>query len=155
MFFNTATLGDASVILQDGNSPFKPIQGKYSLTLQGSNFGFTSAAVGQVGQVPTTATSLRFLGSMSLEVTFAGHPLALVKTGSGLSYDTIAADISEFSGQSGELRFTAPDIPVYNILYLDGIRFSVAPIPEPSTLGLFSLGALLLGGGCLWAKRTE
>jgi hypothetical protein len=62
--------------------------------------------------------------------------------------------MSQFAGQTGELRFTA----VNSSGRLDFIQFSNQPIPEPSTVGLFAIGVLLLGWrsrGLLTVPRPE
>ena len=143
--YDSVSIGRASVSLQDAKYVYGPIQGNYSVLLQPSNFGVTSAAVGQIGEIPATALALRFYGSMSLIVTFGGQPLELVKIGSGPNYDQIAADISPFAGQTGELRFTAADLPVHNLMYLDAIRFSPVAVPEPSVYSLLAFGLFGLG----------
>lgn len=153
MFFDTVSLGDPRVSLQSSDSIWgPPIQGHFTVLLQAANFGFTTVAIGQVGQIPADASSLRFYGRMSLEVTFAGHPLSLIKTGSGLTYDQIGADISPFAGQTGELKFTASNMPVSTFIYLDAIHFSTVTVPEPEVITLLALGAAVLGG---ISRRTK
>ncbi len=146
MIFDTVSLGEPRVSLQSSVSPWgPPIQGQYSVLLQANTFGLTTTAIGQVGQIPANAMSLRFYGRMSLEVTFEGQPLSLIQTGTGLAYDVIGADVSAFAGQTGELRFTSANIPVSTFIFLDAIRFSPAAIPEPGICALLTLGALGLG----------
>ena len=152
MFFNTFSLGDPRVSLQSSDSLYAPpIQGHFTVLLQAANFGFTTVAIGQVGQIPTDAVSLRFYGSMSLKVTFAGQPLELVQISSGVGYDHIGADISAFAGQTGELRFTASNSPVSTFLYLDVIRFSAVAVPEPGGYALMGVGLFGLG----WWRRLR
>ncbi len=151
MFFDTISLGEPAVSFHSSASVVGlPIQGHFSVILQAATAGFTTTAIGQVGQIPTDAMSLRFYGGMSLDVTFDGHPLTLIQTGSGSGYDQIAADISAYAGQSGELRFIASNLPVLNLIYLDNIRFSPLAIPEPSAFALFALGLFGLG----WRARN-
>jgi hypothetical protein len=85
-----------------------------------------------------------------MQVTFGGQTIPTVQIGiqpiGSTRYLILGGDISSFAGQTGELRFTAPvTLLSFNIPYLDNIQFSIEPIPEPGTLGLFALGALLLG----------
>ena len=152
MFFDTVSLGEPRVSFHSATSPWMaPIQGKYSVLLQANTFGLTTTAIGQVGEVPVDSVSLRFYGSMSLRVTFAGQPLELVQLSSGAGYDHIGADISAFAGQTGELRFTASDIPVSTFLYLDVIRFSTVAVPEPGFHALMGVGLFGLG----WWRRVR
>ena len=99
------------------------------------------------------AQSLRFYGAMSLEVTFAGQPLTLIKTGDGIRYDKIAADISAYAGQTGELRFTSSNLQITTFDYLDAIRFSPVAVPEPNTVALLALGLLGRSGSRFWARK--
>lgn len=141
--YNNISLGDAAISLQSSPS-WPPIQGNYSVLLQQS---FPSLSVvpsiGQIGTVPGDAQSVRYLGkpfyNMSTAVSFGGQPLPVaILGGSADTFLIFGADISAFAGQTGELRFSGGG-------YFDGIQFSNQPIPEPSTFGLFALGALLLG----------
>jgi len=164
LYYNGITLGDPAISLHDSASSLKPIQGSYSVILQGKfnplNVpGLPGAAIAQTGQIPLTAKSLfYFSGSESMQVTFGGQPIPWVAVGiqpNGANrYLILGADISSFAGQTGELRFTMPSVAFsFNNPYLDNIQFSDQPIPEPSVFGLFALGALLLGWRFL--KRTS
>jgi hypothetical protein len=149
VFYNTVSLGAAAISLQGPGSLFPPIAGNYSVGLQ-SAFGVApdgTAAVGQTGQIPSTALSLRFYGDTNMQVTFIGQLLTLFLLGTGPNYQIVGADISGFAGQTGELKFLMPDLtPVgSSSSYLDNIVFSNQTIPEPNTLGLFAVGALLFG----------
>lgn len=147
-------LGDAAVSLHDTSSGFnQPIQGSFSVLLQGSGSGPPhSAAIGQTGQVPAGAASVRFWADprSNLQVTFGGQGIVISRLGSTPGYDVFGGDISPFAGQTAELRFIGPG---NSGGYFDNIFFSAQPIPEPSTFGLFTLGALLLGWRFL-CKRT-
>lgn len=149
VYYNTVSIGAAAISLQGPGSPFPPIAGNYSVVLQ-SAFGVApdgTAAVGQIGQIPSTALSLRFYGDTNMQVTFIGHLLTLFELGRGTDYQIVGADISGFAGQTGELKFLMPDLtPVgSSSSYLDNIQFSTQSIPEPGTVGLFAIGTLFLG----------
>jgi len=104
--------------------------------------------------VPFGAESLRFTayyasedGLNSLIVTLGGQSLPLVPLQSASPFTIYGADIHGLAGQSAELAFTVlAEIPHHsnNTLFLDSIVFSDQPIPEPSVLGSFLLGGLLL-----------
>lgn len=107
-----------------------------------------SAAIAQSGTVSNTARSLLFSASgnvAQLLVTFDGQTLPLLLLSNGSNFQVYGADISDFAGTSGELRFTEQPIPslVFPIAFLDKIQFSSLPIPEPSVLLLSGIGALL------------
>ena len=146
--YNTISLGGAAAFLYDNNNTGqKPIQGNYSVLLQGPQLSIPStpstAAIGQTGTIPTTAQSLTFLANQfGLQVTFKGLPIDFLVTGSTANYNVYSADISAYAGQTGQLLFTAP---LNSSVLLDNIQFSSSPVPEPSTFALTALGGLLLG----------
>jgi hypothetical protein len=155
MGYDTVSLGGAAVILEDTNAPSGiplPIQGNYSVLLEGSAYSTAPlpvASIGQTGTVPITAQSLTFFGNLAantqgqnLQVTFNGQPLSFMDISNTLNYTIWGADISAYAGQTGQLLFTTP---VLGYALLDNIQFSFLPVPEPSTFALTALGALFLG----------
>jgi hypothetical protein len=142
IFYNTESLGGPSISLESSLSPvFQPIQGSYSVYLKSfSDTGGTSAAIGQTAQIPNNASSLRFLRipNSGFDVSFAGQNIYLVQLGTFGNYILMGGDISQFAGQTGELKFLGTGL-------FDAIQFSNQAIPEPSGLALFSVGALLVG----------
>ena len=152
--YNDMSLGAANVSLEDTNAIYGPlpIQGKYSILLQGSiPAAVSSASIGQTGTIPVTAQSLTFIGYFGGQVTFNGQPLDYLVTGSTANYNIYAADISVYAGQTGQLLFTAT---VNTSALLDNIQFSSTPVPEPSVFVLTALGGLLLG--CRrWRDRSR
>ncbi|MEI7533432.1 MAG: PEP-CTERM sorting domain-containing protein [Verrucomicrobiae bacterium] len=151
MFYDTVSLGGAMVVLEDNNNPSpKPIQGNYSILLQGSTASTpTSVAIGQTKTIPIGTQSLTFFGVFGgdFRVTFNGQSLAYIVTGSTANYNILAADVSAYAGQAGQLLFTAP---VNSYALLDNIQFSTNAVPEPSTFALVGLGGLAFG---LFKKR--
>ena len=143
MFHNNISTGGAVVAIY--GPVWRPgliLDGQYTVSLQPATAGPPStAAIGQTGQLPQTAQSLRFYGDSpngAYVVTFAGQPISLVTLGSTSTYTIFAGDISAFKGQTGELRFLGAG-------ELDNISFSNLPIPEPGVFSLSALGALLVG----------
>jgi len=141
--YNSVSLGSASVDLEATNGVFIPVpqvQGKYYIYLQGSSFvpPGASAAIGQTGQIPSTAQSISFWGNDVLNITFAGQTLAFNQTGSTANYNIYTADISAYAGQTGQLLFTAG---AGTGGYFDNIQFSSSTVPEPRGLALAGLGA--------------
>jgi hypothetical protein len=146
IFYNTVSLGGAMVALEDNNniSP-KPIEGNYSVLLEGSiPAAGGTASIGQNGTIPINAQSITFFGVLAgtLQVTFNNQSITYLITGGAANYNIYTADISTYAGQFGQLLFTAP---VNTSALLDNIQFSPSPIPEPSTYALTALGGLLLG----------
>jgi len=148
---NNLTLGAPSIdILGPNWSYTQIISGQYAALLQAGTYADrppADAALAQVGQIPTTARSLQLKESGApVFVSLAGQPIALVQIGSGVNYVLYAGDISQFAGQTVELRLTThgtPDYP-FQMVNLDDIEFSPVPIPEPNPLSLFALGSLFL-----------
>ena len=113
-------------------------EGSYLLSL--AKVGYTLV---QIGEIPQTAKSLRFLTgtdpmvpSSYLGLAINGDPISLKLETifAGMSY--VNGDISAFAGQTVELAFTTK-----NVTILDNIAFV---IPEPSEWALFSLGGMLI-----------
>jgi len=113
-------------------------QGSYEVGFASENG--LSVGIAQTGQVPTEAKSLQFLALYAPTVSLAGQVLSPIRLGNGPGATSLfGVDVSSFAGQTRELRFQ----PGLGIDYLDAITFSDQGIPEPSTFGLFTLGALL------------
>lgn len=130
------------------------LQGSFTLAY-GTSFNVPVAvAVAQTGLVPADSQSLRLLaGLFPPEVFMDGNYLPLVALESRPLQTTLyGIDISAFAGRTVELRFQVKT----TIDYLDDIRFSDQPIPEPGLFGLLAVGALLLGGRfvCRHEKTT-
>jgi hypothetical protein len=142
--YNTVSLGAPSVDLEGTNSGFNPIQGNYFVYLQPDTSGqpSQSAAIGQTGHIPLPDLSLIFWGDYNGALSFGGQTLDYSQTGSVPNYNIYTADISNFSGQTGQLLFTAQ----FNTGgFIDNIQFSPSAVPEPGTLALTTLGGLLFG----------
>jgi hypothetical protein len=149
---NVTPLG-ASVLLLGPTWPTSEIlEGRYTAVLY-SNPLNGGSSLAQSGQVPPTAQSLMFYAEVfNMEVSFAGNPLPFCQIASGPNYGIYGVDVRTLAGASGELRFSAlPMAPgVVGGVRLDNIHFSNEPIPEPTTVGLLVIGALLLG----WKLHT-
>lgn len=108
------------------------------------------ASLGQSGLVPAGSHSIQFqaLAFGPFQITLDGQILSLIPLFTTSSYTLYGADVTMFADRTAELRFTAlpkPTSPIISTLFLDSIVFSPDAVPEPSALGLFALGALLLG----------
>jgi hypothetical protein len=111
-----------------------------------------SAAVGQTGLIPIGTRSITlkaagFLQPGTLEVLVGGQTVSLTpisSTSSGILY---GGDISQFAGQTEDLRIAAvPTVqdPFANWV-IDDIQFSTSAVPEPSTAALLVMGAAMAG----------
>jgi hypothetical protein len=155
IFHNNQSLGAAAIAIL-GPQWYGPqiLQGNYTVLIGGSSAGPpTTAAVGQTGQVPSDAQSLRFFGDPfnDISASFAGNPISLAQASNSGNYAIWVGDISGFAGQTGDLRFTAS---AGGGGLLDNIFFSTQPAPEPSTFVLLIFGAVLLGWPSL-LKRCQ
>jgi len=139
VFYNTISLGAAAIALQGPGSLEPILQGQYTADLQPNTPAYTVfPVIAQTGLIPGTARSIRFYSDGRFSVSFAGQEIPIATIGNGPGYSVFGGDITSFANQFGELRFHGGGS-------LDNIWFSDQPIPEPSVLGLFAFGALLLG----------
>ena len=133
----TGAFLDSSGFGLQTNSFFASLQeGRYSATIQTgySLFDFPhhiqTNSLSQTGTVPIGARSLIFRAhGDNFVVSLGGKPLTLVPLGTPL----YGANVTNFSGQTAELRFTVlptppPRVPI-NGLSLDSISFSARPVP--------------------------
>ncbi len=160
MYYNNISAGGPAASLIDEN--FRDtydgsvVDGSYSLILYAGGGASNPSWISQSGTVPTDSMSLQFVSfagqdSTHLQVFFGGtslayRPLRAFSPG----YTVYGADISQFAGQSGELKFVVPSwpqIPYLNHAILDDIQFVV---PEPRTWALLCFGGLALWG---WRSR--
>lgn len=156
IFHNNYTLGAVNISILGPSFNFFPVlQGSYSVLLQ-SGLSVSDApalaAIAQTGVIPSTALSVQFLASRilgsssaQLNVSIGGQIVSLVPLSITANHTVYGADVSAYSGLTRELRIaSAPSaVPQYGSFLIDGIAFSNQPIPEPSTLGMFGLGAML------------
>lgn len=144
VFHNGVSLGGAAISIMGPQFDSSLIlQGQFTAYLAGDFNGPNSVAIGQTGQIPAIALSLRFLTSPGaiFQVTFGGVSLPVTEVFRNSKFSIVGADISGFAGQTGELRFIAPPSGGG---FLDLITFSQVPIPEPCCLTLVALGAVVM-----------
>jgi hypothetical protein len=149
--------GGSAISINDTNTGFGfvPLQGKYSAMLFGggpSSNSFYSATISQTGIVPTGTESLQVqIGNYgdAFIVSLSGETINMVPLATFAHYTLYGGDVSTFAGQLETLSFTAPPAAVTqpSFLEVDNILFSTSPVPEPGTLALAAMGAVLLGMG--------
>jgi hypothetical protein len=157
-----SALDETSVALVSAGS--NPIQGSYSVQLSAyadapSNL-YRSSSISQTGFVPIGTQSIQFLiaspyPASSVQplpmITFNGTPISLLAISQSGGVITMAGDVSAFAGTTAALTILCEAIqgsafPANeNIFNLDNIQFSSSPVPEPRSLALGALGALLFG----------
>jgi len=121
------------------------VSGTYPDRQPPANLG--SSTLAQVGEVPPTALSihLKEFGSPQFTLSLGGQNIPLVQIGGGSNYTLYGGDISQFAGQTVELRLSAvatADSP-FNWVYLDDIEFSPLSIPEPPSPTLVVIGVVI------------
>jgi len=147
ILYNSVSLGAPAISIHDAHDSigFPPIQGNYSVYLQGYD---STTGIAQTGRIPTDARSLTFWSVFThVQVTFAGEVIPYAPVGSGPNYTIYGGDITALAGRTGELVFSG------RCGYLDNIQFLNQSIPEPGVATLFGLGALLLGWRALRRRR--
>jgi hypothetical protein len=110
----------------------------------------TDTRLYQTGFIPANAASLRFKAKevvfpATFVVSLDQQSLSVMPLQTTAEYTLFGVDVTSFRGQTKELSFTIPSIGVGRGFVLDSISFSDQAIPEPSVIGLFLVGALLLG----------
>jgi hypothetical protein len=165
--YDTKALDSACISVHDSLSNYiKPLAGNYSVVLQdGSGDGgggpVTSAYISQSGDIRATTRSLMFKCDITeyiseLQVSLNGTvvPFELYSVGTTVNpgygpVNTYACDISAFAGDTDvTLKFEKlvhdPLNPgSHGIVDLDGIQFSSTVVPEPSTLALLTIAAVV------------
>jgi hypothetical protein len=151
VLYNTASIGSASVSILDSNGYPPAIDGAYSVYLYG---GGTSplASISQTADVPPSTEAIFFeaqhysltSGTGTLQISLGGQSLPFYQISTGPNYTLYGGNIpSVMAGQSEQLIFSV--LQGENFWNIDDIQFSSTAIPEPSSVALGALGALLLG----------
>jgi hypothetical protein len=157
--YDALSLGGATVSVNDTNTGagFVPLQGKFSAFIFGGVFQ-QSATISQTALVPVTANSIQMqignnngtynvMGVFSVE--FNGQTISMTPISNFPTYTLFAGDISAYANQVATLSITALAVPSGNPgpnpVLLDNIIFSPNSVPEPGTLALGAVGALLVG----------
>jgi len=136
----------------DSSFGFPPIDGNYSVLLQGS--GVSSVpSISQTGLIPAGTQSLLFEGKPglgALDVLIGTQIVSFSAIGGGANYTLYGADISAWAGDTEQLTFTALESDSgMNNWEIDDISFSPNAVPEPSPLALTGIGGLLFA---LWRR---
>ena len=152
VIYNGVSGGAAAISLltsNTANSTFPVLGGNYTVTIAAGQFppltSTVPTAIAQTSLVPVTALSLRFSAKGfvdDLAVSFNGQEIPFFLLQALPNYGIYGCDVSTIRGLPGELRFTErPLSNPFSKTLLDDIFFSNQPIPEPSAIGLFALGA--------------
>jgi hypothetical protein len=161
VIYDTIATGSTAISVHDSRSTLmRPLQGLFSVTLQsGALHGsFQDAWISQTGDVPSDARSLTFEsdfittgGSIVVSLNGIQIPMSLYSVGPVVNANwgpvkTYIGDISAFAGQQDvtlRLEAVPPAGGQSCNTDLDAIKFSMIPAPEPSTLLLSAIGALI------------
>lgn len=153
VWYDDLALDGAGLGIINSTSPYAPadlVGGQYCASLQ---YGITAiypgnplvvirepASISQVGEIPSDAQSMHFIGTIPFSVSFDGNLIPLVVLDAQTTYNVYGGDVSLFAGQVGELRFMSYS----HFAFLDSIGFSSQSIPEPNTFCIVLLGLLVL-----------
>ena len=155
VIYNNISLGTVEVGLFEDvfgtNRSVTILDGSYSVVLQAgfNGIGLVPAAVQQTGLIPLGTRSITikaagFLQPGTLEVDIAGQAVSLAAVSSTSTYIVYGGDISQFAGQTADLRIAAvPTSTSYANWIIDDIQFSASAIPEPSSVALLVIGAAM------------
>jgi PEP-CTERM motif len=161
VYYDAVSLGGPFIAINDANTGFgfTPIQGRFSACLfsTGGNLP-VATSISQTGLVPADTMSLQaqmVVQGPTPVVMLGGQVINMVPLAAFPAYTLYGADVSAFAGQTATLSFTEPPPGQASVssLELDGIVFSSEPIPEPGTIAMLSLGALLVGWHVLRRRR--
>jgi hypothetical protein len=140
--YNDFPLESAAISLQDSSSLIGifPVQGKYAAYLKPGNQWSSDGhvpSIGQTGTIPISARSISFWGDIytTPQVAFNGQLLSFNIISNSGNYEYLAADISSYAGQTGQLLFTGQG-------FIDNIQLSSSPAPEPTSFAVFTVGII-------------
>jgi hypothetical protein len=140
--YNAFSTGAPAVVLIGPG--YGPIDGSYSVLLTATG---ATASISQTGLIRAGMQSLYFEaqpGIGGLEVLVGNQDIPFAAVGSGPNYTLYGANISAWGGDTEQLTFAAQESTSgLNNWELDDISFSTQAVPEPSSLALTGLGALL------------
>jgi hypothetical protein len=145
--YNDPALGSPWVnLIGPGGAPgFAPIDGNYSVLLQGGVIAPETASISQTGEIPVGTESLLFkadAGTGSLNVLIGSQVIPFFNVGTGPNYTLYGANVSAWAGDTEQLTFSAFG-PTYNNWLIDDISFSTSVVPEPGPIALAAIGGLL------------
>lgn len=149
--YNVFSLGAAEISLQGTwavgpfGTPVPTIQGNYSLLLQASYPGAEVVPyIYQTGRLSLETRSLTFkinnggaVVDEYFDVLFNDAELPTTRLAVTDNYELWGADLSDFSGDYGELKFRGQGL-------LDEIRFSPLEVPEPAAWSILLLGGAII-----------
>ncbi len=145
---NRETTGSASISIIGPHAKAFQLQNMVNMQTGAvmPNLNQHPVAISQAGIIPPNSRSMRYFASVvrdtALEVRFNNRVLFPELLAVNNGYSEYGVDVSLLAGESGELRFTAVALPDRSgsVVRLDGIWFSLSPIPEPGVLSLLLCG---------------
>jgi hypothetical protein len=166
-YYNASDMDQMTVGIYDANGPAQhPVFGTYTAYIEADlgPYAQYDVELTQTGLVPASVRSIRFVSTSYSSVAGVGAQLSFSVNGTTIpcsalsvqpTYTQWAADVSAYAGSSAQICFTvAAHYPYQDPttghvqvgVGLDNISFSSIAVPEPSSLGLAGVGALMLAG---------
>jgi len=166
-FLSSAGIGildSACVNPLPGTDWCQVLTGQYTAWLQagydfpGFGGGWQNVSIAQTGLIPDGSRTMTFLSAGAggldpapyLQVSVAGLVTPLYLLGTSPSFNAYGVDVSAYAGQATDIQFT-----VSGQLYLDLIRFTATPVPEPSALGLIGMAGAALASLGVWNRHRR
>ncbi len=153
---NSPALGSTWAMLCGPNSQFgfAPLDGNYSVLLQGGGTAAT-AAISQTGLIPSTAQTVLVdvaaFGSGPFNISIGNQNLALTPVATDPNYTVYGANVSTWAGLTEQLTISVPEFS--GNFEFDDISFSTNSVaPEPSVVALTATGGLLFGARKWFAR---
>jgi hypothetical protein len=141
-------------------APFcRVLEGQYTAWLQAGYAipfgGPYDVSIAQTGLIPDGTRTMAFMSigsggtdpAPSLHVSVAGQATPLYLLNTRPSFNIYGVDVSAYAGQEAAIQFTSS-----GHLYLDLIRFTATPVPEPSMLGLIGAAGAALASLGAWNR---
>lgn len=145
-----ASIAQYYFLVDSSSTLWSPLAGNYSLALVSGHFNrydpnspWVNASISEQGVIPSDAKSFHMLAAGDFTLSIDSSVIPMTSMGG----DLYSGDISAFDGQFATVQIENDSMQTQQPLIVDNLGFSPQPVPEPSSVGLISLGlgALALG----------
>jgi len=130
-------------LVDSTSASWSPLEGQYSLALVSGHYNrndpsspWVNASIEQTGVIPKDALSLQLFAKGDFTLSINSKELSI----SSLDKDLYGVDVSAYAGQSVTLQISSTTAQVQTPVIVDGLKFSVQAVPEPSSASLVVMG---------------